>query len=285
MNNWDDIRYFLAVAREGSISAAARALEVNHTTGSRRLQSLEDRHGVRLFERTVEGFTMTEAGGEIFELSVDLEARNLALSRTLFGQDQRLSGPVNLTMPHDLFEHVLIDDIAEFIQRYPEIEINLLVSKGLKDLARREADLSIRLTPNPPDYLVGKRVVDLQHAIYAPSELDYEANAPLVLWTDEKTIPAWARQHFPDATVALRVDDLYSMYSAVKAGIGIAHMPCYEPDSIADPGVMKLPHAVASSDWGVWVLSHVDLKKTTRLQLCRKFLIEALERKSHLFHR
>ena len=284
MNNWDDIRFFLAVAREGSISAASRALEVNHTTVSRRIQSLEDRHGVRLFERTADGYTMTEAGGEIYELSVDLEARNLALSRTLFGQDQRLSGPINLTMPHDIFEHVLIDDIAEFIRLYPEIELNLLVSKGLKDLARREADLSIRLTPKPPDYLVGKRIVNLQHAIYTPAGLEPAANAPLVLWTDEKSLPAWAEKYFPDAPVALRVDDLYSMYSAVKTGIGIAHMPCYEPDSLADPDVVKLAHTVTGSDWAVWVLSHVDLKKTARVQLCRKFLIEALKRKSNLFH-
>ena len=285
MNNWDDMRFFLAVAREGSISAASRVLEVNHTTVSRRIQSLEDRHGVRLFERTAEGYSMTEAGAEIFDLSIDLEKRNLAASRILFGQDQRLNGPVNLTMPHDIFEHVLTDDICEFTRLYPEIEINLQVAKGLKDLGRREADLAIRLTPNPPDYLVGQRVVDLQHAIYAPASTDLDSGPRLVLWSDEQQLPDWAKQHFPTAQVALRVDDLYSMYSAVEAGIGIAHMPCYEPDSIADPGVIKLPHSVARSDWGVWVLSHVDLRKTARIQLCRKFLIDALKRKKELFQR
>ena len=74
-----------------------------------------------------------------------------------------------------------------------------------------------------------------------------------------------------------------TMYCAVKAGIGIAHMPCYEADSISDPEVIKLPHSVARSDWGVWVLSHVDLRKTARIQLCRKFLIDALKRKKELF--
>jgi DNA-binding transcriptional LysR family regulator len=140
-------------------------------------------------------------------------------------------------------------------------------------------------TPSPPDYLVGQRVVDLQHAIYAPTGIELKPDIPLVLWTDEQRLPDWAQQHFPDASIALRVDDLYSMYCAVKAGIGIAHMPCYEPDSIADPAVLKLPHAVADSDWGVWVLSHVDLKKTARVQLCRRFLIGALKRKTHLFRR
>lgn len=285
MNNWDDVRFFLAVAREGSISAASRELGVNHTTVSRRIQSLEDRHGVRLFERTAEGYSMTEAGAEIYDLSADLENRNLSLSRILFGQDQRLHGPINLTMPHDIFEHVLAADICEFTRLYPEIEINLQVAKGLKDLGRREADLAIRLTPNPPDYLVGQRVVDLQHAIYAPVGMDLDSGPRLVLWNDDQQLPDWAKQHFPDAPVALRVDDLYSMYCAVKAGIGISHMPCYEPDSIVDPGVVKLPHSVARSDWGVWVLSHVDLRKTARVQLCRKFLIDALKRKKELFQR
>jgi DNA-binding transcriptional LysR family regulator len=113
--------------------------------------------------------------------------------------------------------------------------------------------------------------------------MDLDSGPRLVLWSDEQQIPDWAKQHFPTAQVALRVDDLYSMYCAVKAGIGIAHMPCYEADLIADPEVIKLPHSVARSDWGVWVLSHVDLRKTARIQLCRKYLIDALKRKKELF--
>ncbi len=296
MNNWDDIRFFLILCREGSASGAAKVLGVNHSTVTRRISSLEEKHGVQLFKRQREGFEMTEAAYAVYEQAQDIERQSLQISRTLLGQNTELAGPINLTMPHDIFEHCLADDLAEFCRLHPSIELNLMVTKGLRNLASLEADIAVRLTANPPEYLIGQPAVGLQHAIYAPKNWRPDKPVGLVVWANETEIPDWATKVMAElsmagsdaeAYIALRVDDLSSMYAAVKAGFGIARMPCYMPDSLAksivDEGVQRLDISLQRSSWSVWVLSHVDLRKTVRVQKCRQFLKQALENKKDIF--
>ena len=283
MTNWDDIRYFLAVARCGNLSTAAKQLGVNHSTVSRRIQALEERHGVRLFERLPSGYEMNLAASAIYELALELEAKNQQVFRQLFGQDSRLQGEINLTMPHDIFDYLLCQDLAEFKQHQPDILTNLVVAKGVKNLAAREADIAIRLTAEPPDYLIGKRVANIQHGLYSLVNRDLSEAVPIIVWSGESALPLWALEHYPKAEIAMRVDDLYSMYAAVKAGIGVARMPCYLPDVIADKTVTRLPISLPLSTWGVWVLSHVDLRNTAKVRSCREFLAEKLQARKALF--
>jgi len=283
MTNWDDIRYFLAVARNGNLTAASKELGVNHSTVSRRIQALEERHGVRLFERLPTGYEMNTAASSIYELALDLETKNQHLFRQLFGQDNRLQGEINLTMPHDIFDYCLSDDLTEFKQLQPAILLNLFVTKGVKNLAAREADVAIRLTPEPPEYLIGKKITSLQHGVYSNTNIDLSGQVPIVVWSGEKTLPQWAQEHFPQAAIAMRVDDLYTMYAAVKGGLGIARMPCYLPDLISDESVSRLPVELPLSSWGLWVLSHVDLRNTAKVRCCREFLTERLLQRKSLF--
>jgi len=283
MTDWDDIRYFLAVARNGNVTGAAKVLSVNHSTVSRRIRSLEEKHGVRLFERIASGYEMTAAADNIYELALELENKNQQISRQLFGQDSRLQGEINLTMPHDILEHCLINDLALFREQQNNIQLNLSVSQGLKNLAAREADIAIRLTGTPPDYLIGKKVAQLQHGIYAPANKTYTTKTPIIVFGSEKNIPHWAKIHFKNAEIAMKVDDLNAMYYAVKSGVGVARMPCYLPDVIADDKIQRLNIELPGSNWGVWVLSHVDLRNTARVRCCRDFLLNALQQQKPLF--
>lgn len=283
MNNWDDIRYFLAVTRAGSVSGAAKILGVNHSTVTRRIQSFEAKHGVELFIRQRDGYEMAEAAYTILEQAQQMESQSQQLSRTLFGRDSRLEGPISLTMTHDMFEYCLAEDLAQFQREHPKMELNLIVNPGLRDLNTREADLAIRLTQSPPDYLVGHEVARLQHGIYTSRRLPPDEPPGVVLWRDQEERPDWVAEHFPESRMALRVDTLSSMYAAVRAGFGVARMHCYMPDSLAHDDVMKLPIPLPPSDWSVWVLSHTDLRKTRRVQHCREFLLERLKNKRELF--
>jgi len=283
MNDWDDIRFFLAVARSGNVTSAAKALGVNHSTVSRRIRALEEKHGVRLFERIPTGYEMTDAAADIYELAIELEQKNSQISRHLFGQDNRLQGKINLTMPHDILEFCLIDELAKFRVLQPEIQLNLSVAKGLKNMATREADVAIRLTSTPPDYLIGKKVASMQHGIYGHEIFSTSIKQPIIVWHGEDTLPKWAEEHFPQAEIVMQVDDLYSMYCAVKAGIGIARMPCYLPDTIANEQVKRFNINLPLSTWGVWVLSHIDLRHTARVRCCREFLSEQLKQKKSFF--
>ncbi len=285
MNDWDDIRYFLEVARSGNVTSASKVLGVNHSTVSRRIRALEEKHGVRLFERIPSGYEMTKAANTIYETALELEAKNQLISRQLFGQDSRLQGEITLTMPHDILDYCVIDDLAEFRDSHPEIQLNILVSQGLINLAAREADIAIRLTPSPPDYLIGNEIAKLQHGVYINTHVTYLKSTPIIAWSDETKIPDWAKNNFTDAEIVLRVDDLYSMYAAVKAGIGIASMPCYMPDIVFDfqSNVKRLPIELPISNWGVWVLSHVDLRHTARVSYCREFLVKRLKQNKALY--
>lgn len=285
MNDWDDIRFFLAVAREGSVSGAARCLSVNHSTVTRRIQGMETKHGVQLFQRVREGYEMTDAARAIYEQALAIELQSQQISRSLLGQDARLEGTVTLTMPHDLFENCLVEDLAEFHRQYPQIQLKVMVTDGLRNLANREADLAVRLTPTPPDSLIGHRVCAIQYGLYCHRAIETSGRVGIIVWQgdDDQVLPLWAQQHFPQAYVAMQVDDLTSMYAAVKAGFGIARMPSYFANVMTDKEVEYLPLELSHSDWSVWVLYHQDLRKTARIQRLQSFLFEALKRKHALF--
>ncbi len=278
MHNWDDIRFFLALARSGSLTSAAKLMSVNHSTIARRIAAMEERHGVRLFDRVPSGYELTSVGSLIFEQAELIESRHRALDRLMFGYDHRLSGPLLVTMPHDLASFCVIPHLTEFAETYPDVELKLLAGTDLKKLNAREADIAIRLTASPPEYLVGERIAALRHGVYQSTEYcsDEGGAERVILWNHETELPSWVLDHYPNARVVLRVDELTSMYSAVKSGIGIARIPCYLPDLLRDPEIKRRNLELKPSNWGVWLLSHVDLKTTARVVVCKRFLRELL---------
>lgn len=276
MHNWDDLKIFAAVANSGSYSAAARKLNVNHATISRRIKAMEQEHGVRLFDRTQTGYQLTEAGNAIIDITESISDKTHEISRLLTGQDARLAGEIKLTMPHDIFDFMLVDSLKQFQLNHPDIDLLLLVSKGLRNMANREADLAVRITPSPPDFLIGKKICNLQHGIYSHINLDTSESIPLVLWHSDPKRPWWIELLQSKTHVALRVDDLFSMHQAVRSGIGVARMPCFLPDSIKQADVVRLPFNMPLSDWGVWILSHADLRNTARINACRHFISDEL---------
>lgn len=279
MNNWDDLRYFLELARCGSLSGASRSLGVNHSTVARRIAALEEKHGVNLFSRQPSGYCMTEAAEQIYRQALSLETQHQAVERLLYAGDARLSGKLVVTMPHDLANYCVVPHLSSFTEQYPDVELELMVSPGLKNLSAREADMAVRLTPSPPDTLVGNKLADLRHGVYFSSTHPPSESAPnLIVWRHEEEQPSWAQTYFPNGKVVLKVDDLGTMYAAVQQGMGIARMPCYVPDAIKDTHIHKIPLALPPSNWGLWVLHHADLRETARVRVFKQFLNETLSK-------
>ena len=160
------MRFFLAVSREGSVSGAGWALGVKHTTVARRIRTFEERLGTRLFDRLSDGYAMTQAAENMFEHALAMEALAQAVDREVFGQDAELAGPLKLTVPHDVANLLIGPKLRAFTEAYPHIDLQLLTTTGLVDLAAREADIAVRLTAKPPDYLVGREVMRLRHGVY-----------------------------------------------------------------------------------------------------------------------
>ena len=283
--NWDDIRIFLALAREGSVSGAGKLLGVNHTTVARRTAALETTLGTRLFDRSREGYALTQAGENMLPFAEEMESRAQAIDRTAYGRDAALKGPLRITVPYDFANRIVVPAVPEFCKRYPQIDLELLTTTGRLDLAAREADLAIRLTAAPPEYLVGRKLMPLRHGVYVKPAYWKRlrsrggAQPAVVLFRSERALPEWASEHFPDAEVALRTDNLSTMLRAVESGLGLARMPCYEAD--ASRSVRRLDLKLTPSTWGVWMLNHVDLRSTARVRVAREYFAETIAASRH----
>ena len=281
--NWDDLRFFLALSREGSVSGAGRALGVKHTTVARRIRAFEGRLGTRLFDRLPDGYAMTQAAENMFEHALAMEALSQAVDREVFGQDAELAGPLKLTVPHDVANLLIVPKLRAFTAAYPHIDLQVLTTTGLVDLAAREADIAVRLTAKPPDYLVGREVMRLRHGVYGTIRTLRKLSDPVnvILFRSDTDHPPWVTENFPNARIVLRVDsDVTSMAAATRNHLGLSRMPCYIGDS--DPGLRRLDVPLKPSDWGIWVLSHVDLRATARVRVCREFLLETIEQQRSL---
>src|SRR3984893_3055287 len=145
MIDWDDIRYFLAVARGGSVRAAAKALVVNHATVLRRIAQLEERLGALMFEKLPSGYRLTAAGEEVLELANQMEASSHQMETRVFGRDQSVRGLLRVTMAPPLATHLLMPDFADFARLHPDIEMEIVSSGELANLTNREADVAIRV--------------------------------------------------------------------------------------------------------------------------------------------
>ncbi|MEO0973545.1 MAG: LysR family transcriptional regulator [Pseudomonadota bacterium] len=285
--NWDDLRIFLALCREGSVSGAGRVLGLNHTTVARRVRALEGDLQTRLFDRTRDGYAMTQAAENMYGHALRMEERAQAIDRDVFGRDAALEGPLKLTVPYDFANKVLIPSLRAFRARYPQIELQLLTTTDMVDLAAREADIAVRLTQSPPDYLVGRAVLPLRHGIYgARHYLEQRAAAgtpPDVILFRDDPVPEWVKEHFPNARTCLRIDNVSTMRAAVAAGLGLARIPCVVADDEgADDELRRLDLPLPPSDWKVWVLNHVDLRSTARVRVTRDYLQATIAAKGEL---
>ena len=280
--NWNDLRYFLALAREGSVSGAGKVLGVEHTTVARRVTALEKQLGSRLFDRIPSGYEMTQVAENLYPHALAMEELMQVADREVFGMDTQLSGSLKLTASYDVFTRLVTPKLHRFTDRYPGIDVELLSSTSLADLASRQADIALRLSPNPPEYLIGRKVLPLRHGIYASTKYlkKKRDSEKLILWEHERKAPDWVVDHFPKARIAARVNEIMTIMESVKNHLGIARLPCYVAD--AEPTLRRLDLSLTPSTWGVWVLSHIDLRSTARVRVCREFLIEIIEEQKSL---
>jgi DNA-binding transcriptional LysR family regulator len=280
---WDDLRIVLAVFREGTLSGAARRLGVTHSTVFRRLGAIEEQIGARLFERFRDGYVPTPAGETAAESAARLEDEVLTLERRLSGQDLRPSGIVRITTT-DTLGTILMRHLPAMRAVHPDIQFEIAIANAMANLTRREAEIAIRPTPEPPEILVGRRVAVIAHAIYGSRAYlsrheDKDLSAHDWIALDDAlastVIGRWMHENLRAAHITCRVDALPALRDAALAGLGLALLPCYLGDPAS--GLRRLTSkTLAAPQSALWLLTHDDLRRTARIRATLDFLAKAL---------
>lgn len=293
MDNWDDLKYVLAVSRNGGVSGAARALGVNHTTVSRRITNAESHLGVRLFDRLSSGFKLTEDGGEVVQHVLDIEKSIADLELKVASRDQLLSGELVVTAPEILIQQHLAGVFSDFVNLYGEIQLTVMSSNETLNLHQREADVAIRISDNPDGALFGKRCIKQTRAFYAaedyyvkktnsnllaPSEIDFEF-VNFKWWG--KVIPDDFLSVYPRSRLVASFNDMVALYGAVKAGMGVSLLPCFIGET--DPSLLRITDCHPKAYRDIWVLTHPDLKNVERVRCFMSFVADALRRDEALY--
>ncbi|TWB75628.1 LysR family transcriptional regulator [Nitrospirillum amazonense] len=273
--DWNSFRLILAISRTGSLKGAAKTLGHDHSTIFRWLNALEATFQVQLFERNAGTYRPTDAGERMLLAAERMEEEALALDRDITGRDARLSGNLRITCSESLAYRLLNDLLVEFRARHDGISIELLVDNRQLDLLRREADIAIRATRPAEGDLFGRRLADTAWALYASPAYLAGKPAPVapgfaghsfIGWDTAATAAAatWLTDMVPGAAIVYRSSSLINQMMAVKAGIGLALLPCYLGDPEADLVRVAGPEGALTRE--LWLITHRDLRNTARVR-------------------
>jgi DNA-binding transcriptional LysR family regulator len=287
--DWDDHRYFLAIAREGSLTAAGKALGVSQPTVSRRLETLETRLKVRLFDRTRHGYELTAVGMDLFETTQQIEEQLDEINRKIYGKDQDLTGVLRVTCTEPLLNGYLAPFIWQFLEQHPGVAFNVICTDAQLSLGRRDADLAIRFTRRPPETLVGRRLASVAYGIYAARHAagDRFTSATRAQWdwigaVDDLHNRILFGASFPEGRLKHRIDNMAAMQSMARRGLGATVLPCYIADR--DEGLRRLePDTLSDRSLDLWILHHPDIRSVYRVRLFTDFITDVIRSDLDLF--
>ena len=288
MFDWNDLRHFLAVARSGSLGAAARALDVSQSTVQRRLAALEKELGRALVMRAPLGYTLTSDGQRLLAQAEQVEAAAHAVQRNAASADE-LSGQVRVASLVTIGQRILRSGLLERFQaKYPAIAIEMVLGQGLADLAKGEADIAIRGGGPASNALVGRKIAELPWGAYASrgfierngkpaTAADLSRFGIIQLAGDIEKLPAsrWMKQHAACARTVARCDNIPSAHLAVKSGIGIAMLPSVYASE--DKDLVRVIGPLAELNYPIYLFVHRDLRNVGRVRAVFDFCVRELK--------
>jgi DNA-binding transcriptional LysR family regulator len=285
MYDWNDLRYFLAVARHGSTTAAAKATGISQSTVQRRLVELERRLGAHLVIRDSRGYRLTKLGLSLLPAAEDAERAAFAIERRVAAFGTELAGSIRLTCPEALVDRLAGSGLLDtFRNRYPGLSVELTMSDRFMDIAKGEADIAIRAGDLAGDDLIGRKLAVSPWALYAsasyiarhgrpatPGELGdhtvVEFDGPLA----GHRAALWLRKAAPEARSIARNNSIPGLLQAVRAGLGIAPLPVALGQ---EHGLVQLMEPVPELETAWYMLVHRDLRQTPRICAFWDFAIE-----------
>lgn len=293
MDDWNDLKLILAIARAGSLTGGAKALGINHSTAFRRLNALEDKIGVRLFERLQGGtYAPTAAGEQAATAAERVEGEATALDRDIAGRDHRLTGRLRVTSSETLAYRLLTAELAKFHGTHPGIVVELVIDNRVLSLSRREADIALRVTRPKEADLWGRKLADIAWTLFGTPDvvagrrrLRELVTGPFIGWGEEAAGIAaadWLAQAIDPSAVVYRSSSVVNQFSAARAGIGLALLPCYLGDG--ESGLQRaLARPLAELTRELWIVTHADLRRTARVRAFFDLVGQGLAAQQRLF--
>ena len=280
--NWNDLRFFVAVAQAGTLSGAARRLGKDHTTVARRIEALEADLGARLFDRLATGWQLTDAGENLVPVAGRIEEDVLAFERQARG-DETAHGVVRIAVPPAAGRLLFAPRLAELLRDQKNLEYEILGSSVIANLARREADVAVRMATPDQSGLIARKLTNLRFAIYAAK--GYTSRVARKDWefcSDGRNTfgdyqQGWVWETI-DAKLPMRVkaDDTQTVLAFVAAGHGLGLLPRYMADS-DDRLEMIFDDKLGEVSKPVWLVVHPDMRRSPGVRMVMDALIRATE--------
>ncbi|HEX5517363.1 MAG TPA: LysR family transcriptional regulator [Pseudolabrys sp.] len=286
MFDWNDLKYFLAVARRGSTIAAAKALGLSQSTVQRRMVELEKRLGRTLVTRTASGYRLTDFGKELQTYAERIEARVLDFERHVADTGRDHAGVIRVTCPEPIVQR-MTPLIERFHARYPKLRVEFVMSDRYLDLSKGEADVAFR-SGDTDDELVGRKIADSVWAVYAsrsyiqrhgkPARLEELSQHSLVSFDESMSkhrVAKWLKEMAPNAKIVARNNSVLGLMYAVKSGVGVGALPTAIADT--EPDLVRVfgPIPELARSWRLLV--HPDLRRTPRVAAFFDFIVEERE--------
>ncbi|KAJ55104.1 hypothetical protein ACMU_15220 [Actibacterium mucosum KCTC 23349] len=288
--DWDRIRIFLEAMRAGSLRGASEKLGVNHATINRAISRLEETYGTRLFDRSAGGLSLTQPGEALVEHAEEMEAQAFQIARKISGLDSHPSGVVRVSISPSLAHRFFAPILAGFSEAFPDIDVRLIATNQRSNLARMEADVSIRVADRVSDDVVGRRAVKFVQAVYAAPEY-VQRVGPLTLgdgtgahWINFRSDPKWIKASpFPNAKPRHLIPEITMQIEAAAEGVGMVLVPTFIGD--ADPRIVRVPDIPIQPGYSIWLLLHDDLRHSARVRAFVDFTAQYISERKRMFTR
>jgi DNA-binding transcriptional LysR family regulator len=282
MPDWEDLRHFVVLAREGTLSAAARLLGVDHATVARRVTALELDTGLKLFDRRSRSYQLTDDGKRIAATAMPMEEAAFAVGRAVQAAKPGLRGEVSISSPPSLANALIAPQLFRLRHRHPGIRIKLIGEKRAASLNRREADVALRLSRPQEPGLIARKIGSFGFSLYGASAYLKQTPRHALAFIayddsmDDAPQQKWL-QTIAGNEIVLRTNDLENQAAAARTGVGLAVLPHFLGDP--DPGLERYDVTPAPPSRDVWLLVHRDLRQTPLVRAVMEFLTDCIKAK------
>ena len=280
MKNWEDLRFLLAIADAGSLSGAARHLQVDHATVSRRLNALEENLKTRLVIRAARSCHLTVLGQQVLEIARQMEATAFTIDRLALAAQHPISGNVSISAPPVLATHLLAKCLNKFHQCHPQIQLSIASQAARISLSRQEADIALRLVRPADNNDVARKLGNMPFALYASKDYVHQSDPDSWKFIGyDKQFSGMPHAGWITSTAGIRpivcsVSDISSQLEAAKSGVGVASLPRFMGDS--DPELVSLPFDGEIYSPEIWLAIHADLRHSPLMRIVLDFIANAV---------